>query len=161
MKEHESMKTSIWLIWQPCKYGPFQTFETDILGHHHCRLSGLNVPALPQETMAPRKDKTLRATISHNSPVYLKSVSNFKATLRRRESQRFIKREQVRIHSVTSSTQIASAKFFFSNTFPRWDKEQWDRTDYQEIVITFLKTVTSPNIISSVIRCMGKLKFRR
>ena len=117
----------IWLIWQPCKYGPFQTFETDILGHHHCRLSGLNVPALPQETMAPRKDKTLRATISHNSPVYLKSVSNFKATLRRRESQRFIKREQVRIHSATSSTQIASAKFIFSNSFPRWDKEQWDR----------------------------------
>jgi len=46
--------------------------------------------------MAPRKQDKLNKSVAaeHQSPIYLKNVSNFKTSLRRRDSQRFLKRER-------------------------------------------------------------------
>ena len=50
--------------------------------------------------MAPRKQDKLNKSVAaeHQSPIYLKNVSNFKTSLRRRDSQRFLKRERVTYH---------------------------------------------------------------
>lgn len=56
--------------------------------------------------MAPRKQDKLAPAVEHRSPIYLKNVSNFKNSLRRRDSQRFLRREKV--------IQLLKMNLFFS-----------------------------------------------
>ena len=50
--------------------------------------------------MGPRhKSDSKLLDNQHLSPIYLKNVSNFKATLRRRDSQRFLRRDIKVVHT--------------------------------------------------------------
>lgn len=72
--------------------------------------------------MGPRikQDKLAENSVGqHQSPIYLKNVSNFKASLRRRDSQRFLKRENKVWNNIDSALNALGP---FSFTFHAYRK---------------------------------------
>lgn len=110
--------------------------------------------------MGPRtkQDKQVdRNSNQHESPIYLKNVSNFKASLRRRDSQRFLKREIKVLYQISAfcSARKDNSVLVIFEKFPS-DRISVNHNYFQPSYRCTFQKVGKPNSFSNEVICFSK-----